>query len=73
MKVYFLLPQCCQILDYKFKMGGLIDTILMCVKIDDDPISSLDFSFSWGRSLNNNRKAIKEIHVNPSNMAVFQC
>ena len=29
-------------------MGGRIDTILMCVKFGDDPISSLDFSFIGG-------------------------
>ena len=27
-------------------MGGRIDTILMSVKFGDDPISSLDFSFT---------------------------
>ena len=32
-------------IDLKFKMGGRIDTILMCVKFGDDQISSLDFSF----------------------------
>ena len=54
MKAYSSLPQCCQFLghgcrnrdiDLKFKMGGRIDIILMCVKFGDDPISSLDFSF----------------------------
>ena len=54
MKAYFMLPQCCEFLahgcqnwdiDLKFKMGGGIDTTLMCVKFSDDPISSLDFSF----------------------------
>ena len=29
-------------------MEGRINTILMCVKFDDDPISSLDFSFTGG-------------------------
>ena len=29
-------------------MGGCIDTIMMCVKFGDDPISSLDFSFIGG-------------------------
>ena len=29
-------------------MGGRIDTILMSVKFGDDPISSLDFSFTGG-------------------------
>ena len=61
MKVYFSLPQCCQFLlhgcqnwdiDLKFKVGGCIDTILICVKLGDYPISSLDFSFIWGVSLN---------------------
>ena len=33
-------------------MGGRIDTILMCVKFGDDPISSLDFSFIGGVPLN---------------------
>ena len=33
-------------------MEGRIDTILMCVKLGDDPISSLDFSFIWGVPLN---------------------
>ena len=35
-------------IDLKFKMGGRIETILMCVKFGDDPISSLDFSFIGG-------------------------
>ena len=57
MKAYFSLPQCCQFLAHgcqnwyinlKFKMGGLIDTILMCVKLGDDPIGSLNFSFTGG-------------------------
>ena len=29
-------------------MGGRIDTIFMWVKFGDDPISSLDFSFTGG-------------------------
>ena len=33
-------------------MGGRIDTILMCVKFSDGPISSLDFSFIGGVPLN---------------------
>ena len=33
-------------MDLKLKIGGRIGTILMCVKFGDDPISSLDFSFS---------------------------
>ena len=52
-KAYFSLPPCCQFLahgflaqnwdiDLKFKMGGRIDTILMCVKVGDDRISSLE-------------------------------
>ena len=57
MKAYFSLPQCCQFLahrfqnwdiDFKFKMGECIDTILVCVKLSDDPISNLDFSFIAG-------------------------
>ena len=60
MKAYFSLPQCCRFLavgcqnrdiDLKCKMGGRIDTILMCVKYGDDPISSLDFSFIGGVAL----------------------
>ena len=56
-KAYFSLSQCCQFLahgcqnwdiDLKFKMGGRIDIILMCVKFGDDPISSLDFCFIGG-------------------------
>ena len=56
-KAYFSLPQCCQFLahgcqnwdiDLKFKMGGRIGTILMCVQFGDDLISSLDFSFIGG-------------------------
>ena len=35
-------------IDLKFEMRGRIDTILMCVKFGDDPISSLDFSFIGG-------------------------
>ena len=35
-------------LKLKFKMGDCIDTVLMCVKFGDDPISSLDFSFIGG-------------------------
>ena len=55
MKAYFSLPQCCQFLahgcqnrdiDLKFGMGGRIDTISMWIKFGDDPISSLDFSFT---------------------------
>ena len=33
-------------------MGGRIDTIFMWVKFGDDPISSLDFSFTGGCTLN---------------------
>ena len=33
-------------------MGGRIDIILMWVKFGDDPISSLDFSFIGGFTLN---------------------
>ena len=60
-KAYFSLPQCCQFLahgchnwdiDLKFKMGGPIDTILMWLKFCDDPISSLDFCFIGGCTLN---------------------
>ena len=32
-------------INLKFKLGGQIDTILMSLKIGDDPISSLHFSF----------------------------
>ena len=48
-KAYPLLPQCCRflahgwqnwVIDSKFKMGSRIDTMLMCVKFGDDPISS---------------------------------
>ena len=35
-------------MDLKFKMGGRIKIILMCVKFNDDPISDLDFSFIGG-------------------------
>ena len=57
---YFLLLQCYQYLvqgcqiwdnDLKFKMRGRIDTILMCVKFSDDPISSFDFSYNGGRTV----------------------
>ena len=60
MKAYFSLPQCCQFLhhacqnrdiDLKFKMGGCIDTILLCIRFGDDPLSSLDFSFIGGLPL----------------------
>ena len=56
-KAYFSLPRCCQFLahgcqnrdiDLKFGMGGRIDIIFMWVKFGDDPISSLDFSFTGG-------------------------
>ena len=32
----------------EIQMGGRIDTILMCVKFGNDPVSSLDFSFIGG-------------------------
>merc|ERR1712243_442298 len=56
-KAYFSLQRWSQFLahgcqnrdiDLKFGMGGLIDTIFMWVKFGDDPISSLDFSFTGG-------------------------
>ena len=56
-KTYFSLLRCCQFLahgcqnrdiDLKFGMGGRIDTIFMWIKFGDDPISSLDFSFTGG-------------------------
>ena len=56
-KAYFSLPWWSQFLahgcqnrdiDLKFEMGGRIDTIFMRIKFGDDPISSLDFSFTGG-------------------------
>ena len=35
-------------IDLKFKIAGLIKTILMCVKFCDDPISGSDFNFIGG-------------------------
>ena len=37
-----------QFLQHILQMGGRSETILMCVKFNDDPISSLDFCFSGG-------------------------
>ena len=34
----------------KFKLGGCIGIISMCLKFGDDPLSSLDFSFPEGFS-----------------------
>ena len=38
-------------------MGGRIDTILMCVKFGDDPMSSLDFSLIGGVPLILNKRS----------------
>ena len=69
MKAYFSLPQCCQFLahgyqnwqfDSKFKMGGCIGTILICVKFGDDAIRLFRFQFYWGCSTLN---CVKEFQL----------
>ena len=56
----FSLLQCCQVLshgchysniDLKLRILGPIDSIFTCVKFGGVPISSLDFSFTEGRTL----------------------
>ena len=49
-------------------MGGRIDTILMSVNFGDDPISTLDFSFTGGVPLKSHNIRILRGFVKFSNI-----
>ena len=44
-------------------MGGRVDTILMYVKFGDDPVSSLDFSFTVGCTLQKQTITFKQLNI----------